>query len=85
MQVAHTALLESLDIFSQAARIGCILLYRPSAFGGDAFTRAPDADVTELSKSKNDEEVRLMDGIEECEDSMDKGEVGESGELGSGD
>jgi len=82
MHVAHTARLETFDIFSQAARMGCIsLLHRPLAFSGGG----PGEAVIKMSKSENDEEVRLMAGIEEREDFMDKGELGGFSELVSGD
>lgn len=80
--MAHTARLETFDILSQAARTGCsFLLHCPSAFSNDALHDV----VNKTSEAKNDDEVRLMEGINECEDSMDKGELGESGERVSGD
>jgi len=78
--VEQTARLESLDIFSHAAKMGCNLLCRPSP-ASDAFgflsDRAPEAE--------NEEDVRLMEGTNESDDSMDNGELGELGEAVSGE
>lgn len=85
--MAHTARFETLDIFSQAARMGCNLqLLRPSAFSDGAFDCAPDEMIDLTSESETEDEVRLMDGIDEREDFMDRGELGESvaGDCGVG-
>lgn len=86
MHVAHTARLETFDIFSQAAKTGCsLLLQRPSAFSDGAFDCALGGVVSGTSESENELEVRLIDGTEESEDFVDKGELGVSGEPISGD
>jgi hypothetical protein len=86
MHVAHTARLETFDIISHAARTGCNLLVPRSASNDDSLDRPldePPADRT--SEAEKEEDVRLIDGTNERDDFMDKGELGEHGEPVSGD
>jgi hypothetical protein len=80
MHVEQTAWLETLDIFSHAAKTGCKLLCRPSP-ASDAFGFLSD----KASEAENEDDVRLMEGMDESDDFMDNGELGELGEAVSGD
>jgi len=88
MHVAHTDRVETLDIFSHAARMGCnfLLHFPPGASSESAFDRALDEPVADrTSEAQKEDDVRLMDGTEESEDFMDNGELGVLGESDSGD
>jgi len=78
--VEQTARLETLDIFSHAAKTGCNLFCRPSP-ASDAFGLLSD----KAPEAENEDDVRLMEGTDGSDDFMDKGELGELGEAVSGD
>jgi len=80
MHVEQTARLETLDIFSHAARMGCNLLCRPSS-ASDVFGFLSDR----TPEAENEDDVRLMEGTDESDDFMDNGELGVLGEAVSGD
>jgi hypothetical protein len=76
MHEEHTVRLETLDIFSHAAKMACNSLSgRPLGMLGS----------TRTSEAENEDDVRLMDGIEDGGDSTDNGEPRELGEPVSGD
>jgi len=87
MHVEQTARLETFDIFSHAARTGCsVLLHAPPPSSDGAFDGPlDDSGVGRTSKVEKEDDVRLMDGMEESDDFMDNGELGELGESVSGE
>jgi hypothetical protein len=88
MHVAHTARVETFDIFSHAARMGCNFLSNlpPGASSESAFDRALDDPVADrTSEAEKEDDVRLIDGTEESDDFMDNGELGVLGASDSGD
>jgi len=75
--VEQTARLETFDIFSHAARTGCNLLYRPSACNDrDLVWPLDKPRFDNVSEAENEDDVRLMDGMEESDDLMNNGELG---------
>lgn len=88
MHVAHTARVETFDIFSHAARMGCSFLLHlpPGASSESAFDRTLDGPIADrTSEAQKEDDVRLIDGTEESDDFMDNGELGVLGESDSGD